>query len=112
MKRERLNAYRIMWLFVMFDLPTETKTDRKRAARFRKQLLSDGFSMLQYSIYVRHCSSFENLSVHKRRVRTVLPPKGQISMMHITDKQYAQIENFWSAQTRTLPPTPQQIQMF
>ena len=101
-----------MWLFVMFDLPTETKTDRKLATRFRKKLLEGGFSMLQYSVYTRHCSSFENLSVHKRRVRMVLPPKGQISMMHITDKQYGQIENFWSTKTRKLPPTPQQIQMF
>ncbi|HIE45510.1 MAG TPA: CRISPR-associated endonuclease Cas2, partial [Flavobacteriaceae bacterium] len=24
-----LNAYRIMWLFVFFDLPTETKKDRR-----------------------------------------------------------------------------------
>ena len=42
---ERLNAYRIMWVLVMFDLPTETKADRKRYAKFRKQILDDGFSV-------------------------------------------------------------------
>lgn len=112
MKRERWSAYRIMWLFVFFDLPTETKTDRKKATGFRKRLLQNGFTMMQYSVYIRHCPSFENLTVHKRRVRKVLPPKGQISMLHITDKQYGQIENFWSAHTKELPPTPQQLQMF
>lgn len=48
-----LNGYRIMWLFVFFDLPTETKKDRKNASGFRNQLLKDGFSMMQYSVYIR-----------------------------------------------------------
>ena len=46
-----LNAYRIMWVLVFFDLPTETKKQRKAAAGFRKDLLKDGFTMFQYSIY-------------------------------------------------------------
>ena len=57
MSEVRLNAYRIMWLFVFFDLPTTTKTERRHAAQFRKALEKDGFSMMQYSVYVRHCSS-------------------------------------------------------
>ena len=36
-----LNAYRVMWLFVFFDLPTETKKDRRNASLFRKKLLQD-----------------------------------------------------------------------
>ena len=39
-----LNGYAIMWLYVMFDLPTETKRQRHDAAKFRKDLLEDGFS--------------------------------------------------------------------
>jgi len=57
MKANRLNAYRIMWVLVFFDLPTETKKDRKIYTEFRKKLLSDGFSMFQFSIYLRHCAS-------------------------------------------------------
>ena len=59
-RQERLNAYRIMWLFVLFDLPVETKKERKAAADFRKALLKDGFSMLQFSVYNRHCASDES----------------------------------------------------
>ena len=59
MSELRLNAYRIMWLFVFFDLPTHTKTERRHAAQFRKALEKDGFAMMQYSVYVRHCVSKE-----------------------------------------------------
>lgn len=64
MSELRLNAYRIMWLFVFFDLPTHTKTERRHAAQFRKALEKDGFAMMQYSVYVRHCVSKENMEVH------------------------------------------------
>lgn len=56
----RFSAYRVMWIFVFFDLPTETKRDRKRATDFRKNLVRDGFLMFQFSIYIRHCASKEN----------------------------------------------------
>ena len=59
MSEVRLNAYHIMWLFVFFDLPTNTKTERRHAAQFRKALEKDGFTMMQYSVYVRHCASKE-----------------------------------------------------
>lgn len=45
MSENRLNAYHVMWLFVMFDLPTVTKKDKKETARFRKELEKDGFTM-------------------------------------------------------------------
>ena len=61
---ERFSEYRIMWVFVLFDLPTETKKQRKAASDFRKKLLCDGFEMFQFSIYLRHCPSRENADVH------------------------------------------------
>ncbi len=53
-----------MWVLVFFDLPTETKKDRKIYASFRKKILANGFQMFQFSIYLRHCSSRENSEVH------------------------------------------------
>src|SRR5690606_23859296 len=52
--QNRFNTYRIMWVLVFFDLPTETKLERSVATRFRKHLLDDGFAMFQFSIYLRH----------------------------------------------------------
>ena len=108
----RLNAYRIMWLFVFFDLPTETAKDRKAAARFRKDIMKDGFTMMQFSVYRRHCPSGENADVHLKRVQKHLPEKGQVSILRITDKQYGDIVNYWGIRESPLAPGPQQLELF
>jgi len=112
MSTTRLNAYHIMWLFVFFDLPTETERDRKNYTRFRKGLLQDGFTMYQYSVYARHCASGENADVHTKRVQKMLPPKGQVSILRITDKQFGMIENYWGREESPPPPQPQQLEIF
>jgi CRISPR-associated protein Cas2 len=112
MNFDRLNKYQIMWIFVHFDLPTETKADMKNYSTFRKNLLRDGFAMLQYSIYIRHCSSRENAEVHKTRVKNWLPPKGDVIVLEITDAQFEKIEFFKSAATKKRPNTPQQLELF
>lgn len=108
----RLNAYRIMWVLVFFDLPTETKRDRKNYARFRKLMLADGFQMFQFSIYLRHCSSRENADVHIKRVKAILPPKGHVGMMYITDKQFGMMEIFQGREQVDVPDTTQQLELF
>jgi CRISPR-associated protein Cas2 len=109
---ERLNAYRVMWTLVMYDLPTDTKKDRKMAAKFRKELLQDGFSMFQFSMYVRHSASSENADVHKRRVKGILPEHGKVGIIQITDKQFGQMEIFYGAKPQQLPNVPQQLELF
>ncbi len=109
---ERLNAYRIMWVMVYFDLPTETKKERKDAALFRKNLMKDGFTMFQYSIYVRHCPSKDNANVHIKRVQSFLPEKGHICIMYITDKQFGEIEIFRAAKSVAAPVQHQQLSLF
>jgi CRISPR-associated protein Cas2 len=108
----RLNAYRSMWLFVFFDLPTETKQDRHEYFQFRKRLLKDGFSMMQYSVYTRHCASRESAEVHINRVKQMLPPKGAVSIAQFTDKQYSRIINFWGTGRKPISPAPKQLEMF
>ncbi len=109
---ERLNAYRVMWTLVMYDLPTETKKDRALAARFRKELMQDGFSMFQFSMYVRHSASSENAEVHKRRVKKLLPEYGKIGILQITDKQFGQMELYYGTKKAELPNVPQQLELF
>ncbi|MDL2305938.1 CRISPR-associated endonuclease Cas2, partial [Bacteroides sp. OttesenSCG-928-D19] len=81
---ERFNEYRIMWVLVLFDLPTETKKDRKAYTDFRKRMMADGFTMFQFSIYVRHCASRENANVHVNRIKKNLPEKGHVGILCIT----------------------------
>jgi len=112
MHQTRLNAYRIMWLFVFFDLPTTTKKDRKKASGFRKTLLNDGFSMMQYSVYIRYCASRESMQVHITRIKNAIPEHGHISILPVTDKQYGRIINFWGIKEVPLENAPVQLEIF
>ncbi len=112
MSYSALNQYRIMWVLVFFDLPTETKKQRKNAARFRKQLIDDGFSMFQFSIYLRNCPSRENADVHIKRVKNMLPEHGHVGVLKVTDKQFGMMELFLCRQPKDKPEVIQQLQLF
>ncbi len=101
-----------MWIIAMFDLPTDTKMARKHYAQFRKALLKDGFGMMQYSVYIRHCASEENATVHFERIKRALPPDGEVRLMQITDKQFGRMEVFYGKRRKKTEPTPVQIELF
>lgn len=101
-----------MWVFVTFDLPTDTKKDRRNATKFRKLLLQDGFTMMQFSIYARHCASRENSTVHTNRVKGFLPPMGEVIIFNVTDKQFGMMEFYRGARESKKPDTPQQLELF
>jgi CRISPR-associated protein Cas2 len=92
---ERINSYRIMWIVVLFDLPTDTAEDRKVFGQFRKELLKDGFTFFQFSVYLRHCPSRENAEMHQNYIKRVLPQKGKVAVMMFTDKQFGMTEIFY-----------------
>lgn len=109
---DRFSEYRVMWILVLFDLPTETKKDKKAYALFRKNLQRDGFTMFQFSIYVRHCASQENAAVHIKRVKSFLPEYGNVGIICITDKQFANIELFYGKKPLPTEAHGQQLELF
>ena len=116
---DRFSEYRIMWILVLFDLPTETKKDKKAYIDFRKNLQKDGpmnwqscFTMFQFSIYVRHCASSENAEVHIKRIKSFLPEYGQVGIMCITDKQFENIELFYGKKILSVNTPGQQLELF
>ena len=108
----KTSPYRIMWVMTFFDLPTETKPQRKAYTKFRKSLLKDGFTMLQYSVYMRHTASIENMETHIRVIENNLPKQGKVSVLEITDKQFERIRHYWGVERVPAPETPQQLAMF
>lgn len=112
MSENRINAYRVMWLFVFFDLPVVTKKERKEATQFRKSLEKDGFTMMQYSVYIRHCPSKESMQVHIKRVKLAIPSKGHVSILAVTDKQYGDIINVYWCSEKALSDVPRQLELF
>ncbi|MCD6357004.1 MAG: CRISPR-associated endonuclease Cas2 [Thermoproteales archaeon] len=110
-KRRNISEYRGMWLFVMFDLPTDTKEARKNYADFRKSLISNGFSMLQFSVYARYFSSEESSKIYRKRIRAIIPPSGQVRLITVTDRQFGKMEVFYG-KTRRQPENPPEQLMF
>jgi CRISPR-associated protein Cas2 len=82
---------RYMWLMVFFDLPVRTKEQRKVAAHFRKDLVKDGYIMLQLSVYARLCQGEERVEKHIQRLKANTPSKGHIRVMKVTDRQYGRM---------------------
>lgn len=100
-----------MWIIVLFDLPTDTAGARRQYTRFRKKLLNDGFSMMQYSVYMRHSASEENAMVHIQRVKASLPAEGEVRIIKITDKQFGKIEVFYGKKRQAIESAPNQLEL-
>ncbi|MCC7510904.1 MAG: CRISPR-associated endonuclease Cas2 [Planctomycetes bacterium] len=107
-----LSGYRAVWLFAMFDLPVATKKDRRNYTRFRKALIREGFMMLQFSVYARYCRSEETALWFKARVEGDLPPKGQVRLLSVTDRQFGKMEVFFGKETTPVEEPPHQYELF
>lgn len=101
-----------MWLCVMFDLPVDTRAARRAYAQFRAGLIKDGFTKMQFSVYIRHCASLENADVHIQRVQSMVPADGEVRIITFTDKQFERMRVFWGKRRRPPERAPLQLEMF
>lgn len=81
-----------MRLLIFFDLPVKTKKDRLTYSRFRTALIKRGYSMIQYSIYCRILANRDSADNEKVALKRIVPDKGNIRIMIVTEKQYAKME--------------------
>ncbi len=107
-----LNGRKLMWMMVMFDLPTETSAQRKAATKFRKFLLDEGFEMVQFSVYVQFVGTFESSQKFVRAVQKNNPSYGDINILFFTDKQFANIIHIQNHVAKKLKEEPEQYQLF
>lgn len=90
-----MSAFKIMWLVVMFDLPTQTKKDRKRYRWLSRYLDAQSYVRLQYSIYAKVFNSLGSANNGKRRLRNFVETnikKGNVRMLLFTDTQFGKME--------------------
>ncbi|MCV6600080.1 MAG: CRISPR-associated endonuclease Cas2 [Cohaesibacter sp.] len=95
MRATFLSGYRVLWILVMFDLPTDTKKQRKAATRFREFLLNEGFERSQFSVYARFVSGKEGFDARVRKIERNLPTEGDVQILQFTDKQYENMIRFY-----------------
>lgn len=75
-----------MMLLVCFDLPRETKIERKQAAHYRKRLIELGFSMKQYSLYEREVRNTSTRNNVIQILKQELPNTGMITLYLLPDE--------------------------
>lgn len=83
---------RFMRVFVFFDLPVLTTSDRKEYRKFRKYLIKAGFIMQQNSVYSKLTLNGTAAQTIANNVKKHAPPSGVVELLVITEKQYADIE--------------------
>lgn len=101
-----------MWLMVMFDLPVQTKDERREYTRFRKYLVGEGFIQLQFSVYAKYCASRDNTEKYYRYIRDVIPPGGYVRLLMITDKQFGDMVSLYGKTVQDVEKTPEQLLLF
>lgn len=84
--------YNFMRLIIFFDLPVVSKADRKAYASFRKYLITNGYLMMQYSVYCKLFANREAAVKHVNLLQRNVPKKGQVRILLVTEKQYSRIE--------------------
>ena len=77
-----------MKMLCMFDLPVETSEDQRAYRKFRKDIVSEGFTMIQYSVYVRTCPNRQFANQLEKRLKKIMPKEGNVRLLTVTEKQY------------------------
>jgi CRISPR-associated protein Cas2 len=101
-----------MWVMVVFDLPVLTKLERKKASRFRLDLLDEGFTMMQLSVYLRFTAGKEQAIALTDRVGRKVPRDGKVDVLFFTDKQYQNVYSFRGKRDGPRPDKPEQLALF
>ena len=101
-----------MWLLAMFDLPTNTKEERRDMTQFRKLLQSCGLFRMQYSVYARFCDNSRLTETLLRQIKTGVPAKGEVRFIYVTDKQYSEMIIFEGNTKKRPEREPEQLMFF
>lgn len=106
------SKYRMAWVLVFFDLPVGTPEERKAATNFRKDLIHDGYLMVQFSVYARPCGTADRVETQVRRLKSRIPAKGEVRGLMISDAQWGRMIVMRSQQTADAEKMPAQMQFF
>lgn len=101
-----------MWALLMFDLPTTTKAERRQYTQFRNLLLDNGFVRTQYSVYARYAPSGVLTQRLVNVIKAGVPPGGEVRILHVTDKEWANTIRFSNARELSAESAPEELMLF
>ncbi len=106
------SKYRMAWVMVFFDLPVGTPEERRDASNFRRDLIKDGYMMVQFSVYARPCGSADRVDTQVRRLRGKIPAQGEVRGLLITDAQWGRMIVVRGAKKENPEDMPEQMMFF
>ncbi|WP_255387544.1 CRISPR-associated endonuclease Cas2 [Listeria sp. ILCC792] len=80
-----------MRMILMFDMPTDTAEERKSYRQFRRFLINEGFIMHQFSVYSKILLNGSANTAMVGRLNQHTPKKGLITLLTVTEKQFARM---------------------
>ena len=89
-----------MRIILFFDLPMITEDDKRIYTRFRKELVRNGYMMLQFSVYSKICTNREAAVNNILKIKKNVPEKGSIRILLVTEKQYSKMEIILGGKSR------------
>lgn len=108
----RFGDFRHMWVIALFDLPTQTKKQRRKATQFRNHLLDRGFSMMQYSVYQKFVTTQDAAQKEAAYIERGLPHTGKVRVLFFTSKQWRMSKVYDGKLAESAEKTPDQLVLF
>ena len=81
-----------MRMILFFDLPTVTDANKRTYRKCHNYLLSEGFIMMQYSVYMKLTLNATSYKQELNNLKKNKPPEGNIMVLSVTEKQFSDIE--------------------
>jgi CRISPR-associated protein Cas2 len=88
-----------MRLILFFDLPSETKEDRKQYRIFVKNLIKLGYIRMQNSVLTKIVNVQTKVEREHDKIIKILPKYGDIRIMSVTENQYQKTKILLGAKT-------------
>lgn len=83
--------YEALRLLCFFDLPMDTNQEKRIYRNFRKDLIANGFEMLQFSVYYRTCPNRSFASKFYKKLSQSNLPSGNVRLLAVTEKQFSEM---------------------
>ena len=83
-----MSDYRNMRILLLFDLPNVEAYERKEYSQFRKHLLKNGYTMIQFSVYVKCINTQLKVDKELKKLYQFVPTNGNIRMLTVTENQF------------------------
>lgn len=80
-----------MRLILMFDLPTIEAYERREYRIFRKNLVANGYIMIQFSVYMKCLNLHNKIEKEITKISKFIPSGGNVRIISVTEYQYQQM---------------------